>query len=52
VLRASKEFTRTVSSINEQVPDPEVPAKARSRTYSASYRAKVLAEYEEWIRGR
>jgi len=28
------------------VPDPEVPAKARSRTYSASYKARVLAEYE------
>jgi transposase-like protein len=36
-----------VSSTNEQVPDPEVPAKARSRRYSASYKAKVLAEYEE-----
>jgi transposase len=36
-----------VSSTNERVPDPEVPAKARSRRYSASYKAKVLAEYEE-----
>lgn len=35
-----------MSSTNEQVPDPEVPAKARSRRYSASYKAKVLAEYE------
>jgi transposase len=34
-----------VSSIN-QVPDPEVPAKARSRTYSAAYKARVLVEYE------
>jgi transposase len=34
-------------SSNEQVPDPEVPAKARTRTYSASYKAKILAEYEE-----
>jgi transposase-like protein len=34
-------------SSNEQVPDPEVPAKARSRRYSASYKARVLAEYEE-----
>lgn len=33
-------------SSNQQVPDPEVPAKARSRTYSASYKARVLAEYE------
>jgi transposase-like protein len=29
------------------VPDPEVPAKARSRRYSASYKARILAEYEE-----
>jgi transposase-like protein len=36
-----------VSSTNEQVPDPEVPAKARTRRYSASYKAKILAEYEE-----
>lgn len=34
-------------SSNEQVPDPEVPARARSRRYSASYKAKILAEYEE-----
>jgi transposase len=33
-------------SSNNQVPDPEVPAKARSRTYSASYKARILAEYE------
>jgi transposase len=43
----SEESIPTVSSTNEQVPDPEVPAKARSRRYSASYKAKVLAEYEE-----
>jgi transposase len=47
VLRASKESDPEVSSTNEQVPDPEVPAKARSRRYSASYKAKILAEYEE-----
>ena len=35
------------STDDEQVPDPEVPAKARTRRYSASYKAKVLAEYEE-----
>ena len=46
MLRASEESTSTVSS-NEQVPDPEVPAKARTRRYSASYKAKILAEYEE-----
>src|SRR5437762_9123725 len=33
-------------SSNHQVPDPEVPAKARSRTYSAGYKARVLDEYE------
>ena len=33
-------------SSNERVPDPEVPAKARSRTYSAAYKARILAEYE------
>jgi transposase-like protein len=33
-------------SSNERVPDPEVPARARSRTYSAAYKARVLAEYE------
>jgi transposase len=36
-----------VSSSDERVPDPEVPARARSRRYSASYKARVLAEYEE-----
>jgi transposase len=34
-----------VSSIN-QVPDPEVPAKARTRSWSAAYKARILAEYE------
>ena len=34
-------------SSDNQVPDPEVPARARSRTYSASYKARILAEYEE-----
>jgi transposase-like protein len=33
-------------SSNERVPEPEVPARARSRTYSAAYKARVLAEYE------
>ena len=33
-------------SSEEQVPDPEVPAKARSRTYSAAYKARILDEYE------
>ena len=34
-----------MSSTN-QVPDPEVPAKARTRRYSAAYKAKILEEYE------
>jgi transposase len=34
-----------VSSMN-QVPDPEVPARARTRSYSAAYKAKILDEYE------
>ena len=33
-------------SLSNQVPDPEVPAKARSRTYSAAYKARILEEYE------
>jgi transposase len=33
-------------SSSYQVPDPEVPAKARSRTYSAAYKARILIEYE------
>ncbi|GAA5039785.1 hypothetical protein [Actinopolymorpha pittospori] len=35
-----------MSSNDERVPDPEVPAKAATRRYSASYKAKILAEYE------
>ena len=34
-----------MSSIN-QVPDPEVPAKARTRSWSAAHKARILAEYE------
>jgi transposase len=33
-------------SLTNQVPDPEVPAKARTRTWSAAYKARILAEYE------
>lgn len=29
-----------------QVPDPEVPAKARPKTYSAAYKARILDEYD------
>jgi transposase len=30
----------------DRVPDPEVPVKARTRRYSAAYKAKILDEYE------
>lgn len=30
----------------EDVPDPQVPEKARRRTYTAKYKRDVLAEYE------
>src|SRR5262249_24518718 len=30
----------------ETVPDPEVPARARTRRYSAAYKARILDEYE------
>src|SRR2546430_16732904 len=33
-------------STSPQVPDPEVPAKPRSRTYTAGYKARILVEYE------
>ena len=33
-------------SSSKEVPDPEVPAKARSRTYSAAYKERILTEYE------
>ena len=31
---------------NQQRPDPEVPERPRPRSYSARYKAEVLAEYE------
>jgi transposase len=34
-------------SSSDEAPDPEVPARARSRRYSAAYKARILAEYEE-----
>ena len=34
-----------MSSLNP-VPDPEVPVKARTRTWSAAHKARILAEYE------
>jgi transposase-like protein len=33
-------------SSNQQVPDVEVPAKARPRSYPASYKARILEEYD------
>jgi transposase-like protein len=30
----------------EEVPDPEVPERARRRQYSARYKAEILAEYD------
>jgi transposase-like protein len=30
----------------EKAPDPEVPARARTRRYSAAYKARILDEYE------
>lgn len=39
-------MTTTSSAIPDPVPDPEVPAKARSRTYPAKYKARILAEYD------
>lgn len=33
-------------SSTDQVPDPEVPARARTRSWSAAYKARILAEYE------
>ena len=33
-------------SETQSVPDPEVPAKAQSRRYSASYKARILAQYD------
>jgi transposase len=35
-----------VSSTQDEAPDPQVPARARSRSYTAGYKARVLAEYE------
>lgn len=30
----------------DEIPDPQVPEKAQRRTYTAKYKAEVLAEYE------
>ena len=33
-------------STDNLAPDPEVPARAKTRTYSAAYKARIVAEYE------
>jgi transposase len=34
-------------AVDEEIPDPEVPERAkRPRSYSARYKAEILAEYE------
>jgi transposase-like protein len=30
----------------EEVPDPQVPERAKRRSYSAKYKAEILAEYD------
>ncbi len=33
-------------SLRDQTPDPEVPARAKTRTYTAAYKARILTEYD------
>jgi transposase len=33
-------------SFNNQTSDPEVSARAKTRTYSAAYKARILTEYD------
>ncbi|MEV0726558.1 hypothetical protein AB0I37_27730 [Micromonospora purpureochromogenes] len=33
-------------SSSNQTPDPEVAARAKTRTYTAAYKARILIEYE------
>jgi transposase len=33
-------------SLRNQTPDPEVPSRAKTRTYSAGYKARILSEYD------
>ena len=35
-----------MSTSAQQVPDPEVPAKPTSRTYTAASKSRILAEYD------
>src|SRR5215207_1350151 len=40
-----------MSSTPDAAPDPQVPARARSRTYPAAYKARILAEYDSLDKG-
>ena len=33
-------------NLNNQTPDPEVPTRAKTRTYTAAYKARILSEYD------
>jgi transposase len=33
-------------SSNNQAPGPQAPARAKARTYTAAYKARILTEYE------
>jgi transposase len=35
----------------EEVPDPQVPERAKRRSYTARYKAEILAEYDTADRG-
>lgn len=37
---------RQTGAVTDERPDPEVPAKAKRRTFTAAFKAKVLAEHE------
>lgn len=42
----TKSLPARQSGLMRDVPDPEVPERARRRTYTARYKRDVLAEYE------
>jgi transposase-like protein len=44
--RASEASTPDVSADGSGRPDPEVPAKARRRTFTAKYKAEILAAHD------
>jgi transposase len=39
-----------VTGERQERPDPEVPERARRRTFTAQYKQQVLAAYEEEVR--